>query len=101
MSGGSFDYMYSRVEQTYVGEMRDPEMDALMKDLVEVLHDLEWYVSADYSRKDYQETLDKFKAKWFKQSREERLRAIVKEECSKLERKLMCCIGKEVKDNED
>lgn len=65
MSGGSFDYMYSRIEDTYVGFMEDEDLNELMKDLCEVLHDLEWYKSCDVGEKDYKESVNKFKDKWF------------------------------------
>lgn len=66
MSGGSYNYGYSTVEYTYVGEMKDTELNEMMKDLVEVLHDLEWYVDCDISEEQYRETVTKFKSKWFK-----------------------------------
>ena len=66
MSGGSYNYGYSTVEYTYVGEMQDTELNEMMKDLVEVLHDLEWYVDCDISEEQYRETVTKFKSKWFK-----------------------------------
>lgn len=45
MSGGSFDYGYTRIEYDYAGYMQDREMDDLMKDVAEVMHDLEWWQS--------------------------------------------------------
>ena len=45
MSGGSHDYICYKVEEYCVGEMHDAEMNDLMKDLVAVLHDLEWLKS--------------------------------------------------------
>lgn len=66
MSGGSYNHEYSTVEYTYVGEMKDTELNEMMKDLVQVLHDLEWWQSADSSEEQYRETVTKFKSKWFK-----------------------------------
>lgn len=65
MSGGSFDYLFYQVEDTYSGEMRDKEMNELIDDLIKVLHDLEWWQSSDISEEDYRETVTKFKTKWF------------------------------------
>ena len=42
MSGGSYSYVYCRVEEECVNRMFDSQLNAMMKDLVEVLHDLEW-----------------------------------------------------------
>ena len=47
MSGGSFNYGYTRIEYDYVGYMQDREIDDLMKDVAEVMHDLEWWQSGD------------------------------------------------------
>ena len=56
MSGGSYDYMYCRIEDYYVGHMKDIELNDLMKDIVELVHDLEWADSSDISDEDYFET---------------------------------------------
>ena len=64
-SGGSFDYMYERLERYYAGKMRDIEMNDLITDLVKVLHDLEWYESGDIDERDYEKSLKEFKDKWF------------------------------------
>ena len=66
MSGGSYDYKYYILDDYYVGRMYDKELNEMMKDLVEVLHDVEWWQSCDISEEDYRETVNKFKKKWFK-----------------------------------
>lgn len=65
MSGGSCDYICYRIEETLVGKMNDPVLDELMKDIVEVAHDLEWWQSDDYSEDVYRRTVKAFKEKWF------------------------------------
>lgn len=69
MSGGSYCYMYNRIEEEYVGRMFDSQLNSMMKDLVDVLHDLEWWQSCDSSEERYRETVRKFKKKWFKQTK--------------------------------
>lgn len=69
MSGGSYCYMFNRIEEEYVGRMFDSQLNDMMKDLVEVLHDLEWWQSCDSDEKRYRETVTKFKKKWFKQTK--------------------------------
>lgn len=69
MSGGSYNYMYCRIEDEYVGRMFDSQLDNMMKDLVKVLHDLEWWESCDYSEDTYRKTVTEFKKKWFKQTK--------------------------------
>lgn len=66
MSGGAFNYEYYRFKDTYYGATHDILLDQLIEDLADVLHDLEWYESADYSYYEYIETLEKFKNKWIK-----------------------------------
>ena len=63
MSGGSFEYGYTKIKYDYVGYMQDKEMDDLMEDIAEVMHDLEWWQSGDISEEDYRETIKKFKQK--------------------------------------
>lgn len=88
MSGGSYNYGYSTVEYTYVGEMQDTELNEMMKDLVEVLHDLEWYVDCDISEEQYRETVTKFKSKWFKRRKCD-IEALVNEEFEKKKSELL------------
>lgn len=45
MSGGSYSYVYCRVEEECVNRMFDSQLNEMMKDLVKVLHDLEWWQS--------------------------------------------------------
>jgi len=82
------DYIYSRFDE-YADMVEDKEISALLKDLGELLHDEEWYKSADYGREDYLETLNKFKKKWLKKgSREERLREIINGELDRFKNRL-------------
>lgn len=69
MSGGSYDYMYSRVEEEYVNRMFDLQLNTMMKDLAGLLHDLEWWQSGDYSEETYRKAVKKFKKKWFGQTK--------------------------------
>lgn len=76
MSGGSMDYLCYKIENqlSYVDDL---EVKELMTDLAELMHDLEWWQSGDYSRDSYEETLSKFKAKWFGDNRNERLKEYI------------------------
>ena len=69
MSGGSYSYVYCRVEEECVNRMFDSQLNEMMKDLVKVLHDLEWWQSCDCDEKRYREEVTKFKKKWFKQTK--------------------------------
>lgn len=77
MSGGSYDYNYCTIREYYVGDMHDVELDEMMEDLVELLHDLEWWQSGDIDEDDYRKTVKAFKDKWFNSNRCERLKPII------------------------
>ena len=93
MSGGSYGYIYSRLEEECVGRMYDVEMDDMINDLCEVLHDLEWWQSGDSSEDKYKATLTKFKAKWFKDNRKERLKGYIDDQIGIVRKQLYALIG--------
>lgn len=100
MSGGSYNYIYSRLLDECEGKMYDAEMEDLIKDLCEVLHDLEWWQSGDSSESCYRDTLAKFKAKWFKGDRQERLKGYIDEQIGIVRSQLYSLIGK-IAESED
>lgn len=89
MSGGSHDYLCYRMEEEYIGKMHDRELDELMKDICELVHDLEWYDSGDYGPDGYFDTVKEFKEKWFKQSRKDRLKKIIDDSVNELRDELV------------
>lgn len=93
MSGGSYSYEFFRVEDEYVGAMYDAELDEMMKDLVEVLHDVEWWQSSDIGEDDYRKTVNAFKAKWFNADRGERLKPIIDRKINEVKKELIDMIG--------
>ena len=93
MSGGSHGYIYSLIEGELCGRMHDPELDDLMDDIAELAHDLEWYESGDICQKTYQDTVTRFKHKWFKGERSERLRTYVDDAIDDLRSELIRMIG--------
>lgn len=93
MSGGSHGYICYRIEEQLVGKMNDRELDDLMKDIVELAHDLEWYDSSDIGRDSYFATVRKFKEKWFGGDREERLKGYVDSAVDNLREELYSLIG--------
>lgn len=96
MSGGSMDYIYSRLEETASGRMKDRELNAMLEDFIKVLHDCEWMYSCDIGREDYFETVAKFKQKWFG-NRDERLKEIIEQATDELKSELLIMIGDEKK----
>lgn len=66
MSGGSLNYFYSELED-HKNDFGDKELNDLVKDLSELFHDREWYLSCDIGEGAWNEARDKFKDKWFTQ----------------------------------
>jgi len=84
MSGGSLNYFYCML-QDHVGDFGDKELDELVKDLAELFHDREWYLSADTGHGDWIEARDAFKEKWFtKHGRQKRIEKYLDEICKEV-----------------
>ena len=64
MSGGSLDYFYCKLDE-HVGDFNDYELDELVKDLVKLFHNREWFLSGDTCEGSWNEARDEFKKKWF------------------------------------
>lgn len=99
MSGGSMNYIYSQLQEA-ADMTSDKEIKDLLMDLSEVLHDEEWYKSYDYSFEIYQETLLKFKCKWFDQPRRDRLKKYIDESIEKSRKEMYMLVGIGVSDDE-
>lgn len=93
MSGGSYDYIYHKLRVECAQRMYDDEMNELIIDLADVLHDLEWWESGDYCEESYRNTLRAFKAKWFQGDREQRLKYYVDANLEKCRKELYDLIG--------
>ena len=93
MSGGSYNYIYSRLSEECENRMYDAEMNDLIKDLCILLHDLEWWQSCDSSEEKYRKTVSAFKKKWFKGDREQRLKGYIDGQISIVRSQLYSLIG--------
>ena len=92
-SGGSHNYICYSIENNLVGQMRDMELDDLMKDIVKLAHDLEWADSSDITDEDYFKTVKEFKNKWFKQNRTQRLKKYIDDSLENQRKKLYLLLG--------
>ena len=92
MSGGSMDYVYYHVDDA-ASMCEDVELAELLRDAAEVLHDEEWWQSGDYSEDAYRESLAKFKSKWFKGNRADRLKGYVDAEIERCRKRCYSIIG--------
>lgn len=94
MSGGSYGYISYTLKEECEGRMYDAELDELIKDLAEVLHDLEWWQSGDTGEEKYRRTVRSFKAKWFvTDSRTRNLERIINDKAENMRAELLEMIG--------
>lgn len=101
MSGGSYSYIYSQLSMECEGRMYDAEMNDLIKDLCDLLYTLEWWQSGDTSEDRYREKLLRFKTKWFKGDRQERLKGYIDEQIGIVRSQLYSLIGEPQESGEE
>lgn len=100
MSGGSYNYIYSQVRIECEDSMFDPELNEMIHDLCQVLHDLEWWQSGDIGEDEYRKTVSQFKKKWFEGDRQERLKGYIDSQIGIVRRELYQLIGEDSDDND-
>lgn len=71
MSGGFFEYQDGRLKSEMFGwvdkphnVLEDRELSELTWDLLELIHDFDWYKSGDTGKETYLDAKAKFKKKW-------------------------------------
>ena len=95
MSGGRFDYADSRLKDEIFGwsdkprnVFEDREISELVWDVLNLIHDYDWYASGDTSESAYLEKKAAFKKKWLQTPPEERIKRIVAEAVGDLRQEL-------------
>ena len=89
MSGGALNDFYGQL-QDHEGDFGDKELDDLVKDLAELFHEREWFLSADTGEGSWEEARAAFKEKWFTQhGREERIEKYLDELREEIRRSFM------------
>ena len=85
MSGGRFDYADSRLKDEIFGlkdkpsnVFEDREISELVWDVLNLIHDYDWYASGDTCKETYLKSKAEFKKKWMG-NRGVRIRRIVDE----------------------
>lgn len=83
MSGGRFEYMDSQLKSEIFGwsekfsnVFEDREISELVWDVLDLIHDFDWYASGDTCKETYLKKKAAFKKKWFS-NRGVRVRQIV------------------------
>lgn len=66
MSGGSLNYVYTKVHQALeMGEIdRDSDEATAVDDVADLLRTIEWSTSGDYARDEWRDAIDEFARKW-------------------------------------
>lgn len=99
MSGGRFNYadsnlkseMFGWVDEPY-NVMEDEEISELVWDLLNLIHEFDYYESGDTLREDYIKAKQEFKKKWFG-NRKIRLEKIVDRKIEKMKSEIVEMIG--------
>ena len=99
MSGGRFNYADGNLKSEMFGcgdkpinVMEDDEVSELVWDVLNLIHDLDYYQSGDTCRETYIESKKEFKKKWFG-NRDERLEKIVDKKIDQLREEVKEMIG--------
>ena len=84
MSGGRFDYFYSKLNELIADIEYDYDLNKKIKlsteerklrklliDLSSLSHDYEWWKSGDNSEEDFIKSFNKFKRKWLKEAKDD------------------------------
>lgn len=99
MSGGRFEYADSRLKSEIFGwtdtprnVFEDMEISELVWDVLDLIHDYDWYASGDTGKETYLKAKAKFKKKWF-DNRGVRVRRIVDEALKRTKEELYETFG--------
>lgn len=101
MSGGSHNFICYKIEEELVGQMKDPELNDLIKHIADLAHTLEWADSGDYDQSDYMEAVKKFKEKWFGKNRTKRLKGYIDKQVEEVRKELYAMIAVEPDESSD
>lgn len=87
MSGGAFNYIDSQLSSEIFGYLdddkkipnifEDKEISELIYDVLNLIHDFDWYASGDTGEDSWLTKKNKFKTKWFTTPPKERIKRII------------------------
>ena len=100
MSGGHFNYIDSQLKSEIFGYFtekpgnvfEDREISELVWDVLELIHEFDWYASGDSCKKTYLEKKAEFKKKWL-DNRGVRVRRIVDDALAEVKAELYKTYG--------
>lgn len=95
MSGGCFDYLDNRLKSEIFGyccqepknAFEDKEISQLVWDMLDLMHEYDWYASGDTSKETYLEAKAEFKKRWLS-NRGVRVKRLINESIDDLKKEL-------------
>ena len=94
MSGGHFEYLDDRLKTEIFGYCQkmknvfeDREISQLVWEVLDLIHDYDWYISGDTCKDTYLEAKSNFKKRWFT-NRGVRVKRIINESIDDLKKEL-------------
>lgn len=107
MSGGRFNYVDNTLRSEIFGwsdrpsnVFEDKEISELVWDVLNLIHEYDWYSCSDSSEEDYLKAKAKFKQKWFSNP-DERIKRIIDETVNECRSELYKTFGVFEKEKED
>ena len=95
MSGGYFNYLDSQLKSEifgwadrYSNVFEDKQISALVWDILDLIHEFDWYKSGDNGRDTYLQAKNDFKKKWLSDNSTERTKMFVDEALVDLKKEL-------------
>ncbi len=95
MSGGYFNYIDSQLKSeifgwsdTFHNVLNDRELSELVWDMLDLLHDYDWYVSGDTGKDSWQRARKEFKDKWLNAKREDIVKHTIDQSLKECKREL-------------
>ena len=95
MSGGHFNYLDSQLKSEIFGwtnqyrnVFEDKQISALVWDVLDLIHEFDWYKSGDNCRDTYLKAKRDFKKKWLSDNSTERTKMFVDETLADLKKEL-------------
>ena len=84
MSGGHFDYKDSSLKAEIFGwadkptnQFEDLEISHLVWDVLDLIHEYDWYTCGDTGKEDWLKAKAEFKKKWFETDRSKRIKEVI------------------------
>lgn len=100
MSGGRFQYLDSSLMDAIFGYSEKPtnvfedkEISVLVWDVLNLIHEYDWYICGDTGEDDWLKAKAEFRQKWFETARKDRLKKFIDETAEEFRQEMYKMIG--------